>query len=89
MTLVAIATATATAPPGSIHLAAYPGLTYAPAQHGPGIRFAHNGRPVDEVAASESGRAAAIRIEHIAAALGVSFADACDALKYLHDQKRI
>lgn len=89
MSLVAIATATATAPPGSIDLAPYPGLTYAPAQHGPGIRFAHNGRRVEEVAACDAGRAASVELGKIAAALGVSFTDVCDALKYLRDHQRI
>lgn len=71
-----------------INLAAYPGLTYAPDHWGPGIRFAHNGREVKEVAEA-AGFAAASGIQHIAEKLGVPFADVCDALKFLRDQQAI
>lgn len=89
MPLIPHFVATATTPTGSINLAPYPGLTYAPYQHGEGIRFALNGRSVDEVAASERARAASVHLDAIAAALGVSFGDSCDALKYLRDQNLI
>lgn len=89
MTLLPHFVATATAPADSVDLARYPGLTYAPAQHGEGIRFAHNGRPVEAVAASEAGRAAVAHLDSVGAALGVSLAEVCDAIKYLRSRGMI
>ena len=79
----------ATAPVPSVDLWKYPGLTFAPAQHGEGIRFAANGRPVVELLSAEASRDTRDQIDRLAEAHGVSFADACDALKFLRDQKMI
>lgn len=77
--------------PGAINLHPYPALAYAPHQHGEGIRFAHNGRPVEDALkadiAGESDLVAAL--DRIAAHCGVSFGDVCDALKYLRDRKAV
>lgn len=73
----------ATAPHGSTNLGQYPGLTYAPSQHGEGIRFAHNGRLIDEVVESEAAKAASVYLDNVAVQFGVSFGDVCDAMKYL------
>lgn len=70
------------------HLGPYPGLTYAPQQHGEGIRLAHNGRPVEELAAAvEPGTVAAL--DALATAMGAPFGDVLDGLKYLRDEKVI
>jgi hypothetical protein len=96
MNLTPNLTGHATAPAGSINLAPYPGLVYAPGQHGEGIRFAHNGKPVEDLRdkylsgpdyVNEGG--IGDMIAHAAEQLGVSFADVCDALKYLRDAKQI
>lgn len=73
--------------PDAIHLHAYPALVYAPQQHGDFIAFAHNGKPVSDLVESSGGVTAAL--DEIAAKHGISFADACDALKYLRDNKAI
>jgi hypothetical protein len=72
-------------PPGSVNLHAYPGLVHAPQQHGEGIRFAHDGRPVEDVASQGLAEDVSDSIDRIAASLGVPFGDVCDALKYLRD----
>lgn len=79
----------ATAPVPSVDLWKYPGLTFAPAQHGEGVRFASNGRPVVEVLSVEVGRDARDQIDRLAREQGVSFSDACDALKYLRDHQML
>lgn len=80
-------TAAVTHRPDAVHLHAYAGLAYAPQQHGDFIAFASNGKPVAAVAGDSGGAVAAL--DAIAAAHGVSFGDACDALKFLRDQKAI
>lgn len=91
MVIIPELTGHATIPAGSIHLGNYPGLTHAPQQHGEGIRFAHNGKPVELVVEEGIGiEARYIRdIADTAEAIGVSFGDVLDALKYLHDTKAI
>lgn len=75
--------------PDAVHLHAYAGLTYAPQQHGDFIAFARNGKPVQEMADAEPAKAASVYLDNLAASLGVSFGDACDAMKYLRDTKAI
>lgn len=67
---------------GTVNLSGYPGLAYAPKQHGEGIRLAHNGKPVEEVAADPELAAAADVFAAHAARHGVSFGDMCDAVRY-------
>lgn len=90
MNLTATAFGHATAPPDGVNLAKYPGLCYAPQQHGEGVRFAHNGRPVGDVLDAEdvggAARTTLFAVEAMAESFGVSFGDVLDALKYLHDQ---
>ena len=63
------------------HLALYPGLTHAPAQHGEGVRFAHNGAPVAAVA-SLAGASIIAELDALAAAAGVPLVDYLDGVRY-------
>lgn len=62
------------------NLSGFPGLTYAPQQHGEGIRFAHNGVPVEEALADPAMATAVATLDGIAAKLGVKLPDVCDAV---------
>lgn len=79
--------------PDAVNLHAYPGLTFAPQQYGAGIRFAHNGREIKDLAdflnCEIMWDSPISAIEGASKELGVSFGDVCDALKFLRDQKAI
>lgn len=75
--------------PGAVLLNNYPGLVYAPQQHGDFVAFAHNGKPVDDVKSHTAMAFAISAILDMARDLGVSFGDVCDALKYLRDCGKI
>lgn len=65
--------------PGAVKLDGYPLLTFAPLQHGAGIRTEDNGTPVADIAV------AAVQtpdLATLAAKFGTSAAHVADALKY-------
>lgn len=69
------------------NLSGFPGLTYAPSQHGEGIRFAHNGTPIEDALGHPDAKGAIATLDAIAEKLGVKLPDVCDAIGYLrkHD----
>jgi len=69
--------------PDAPNLHDYPALTHAPQQWGEGIRFAHNGRPVEDLSSMIDDYEVIGAMDAAARHLGVSFGDVCDALKYL------
>ena len=89
MNLVPALTGVAQHRPDAINLQSYPALAYAPLQHGDFVAFARNGKPVGVLASSPAVVGAADAIADAADLHGVSFADVCDALKFLRDQGQI
>jgi hypothetical protein len=68
-----------TAAPGTgPDLTGFPGLTYAPAQWGEGVRIASNGSAIAPIAACAAERP----IEYAATIYGISTAEVLDALRY-------
>jgi hypothetical protein len=65
--------------PGAVKLDGYPLLTFAPLQHGAGIRTEDNGTPVSDIA---DAAAASPDLGTLAAKFGTSEAHVADALKY-------
>jgi hypothetical protein len=78
---------TGTCAGGNVNLHRYPGLTYAPKQHGEGIRLAATGAPVADVAAHPELVAAVATLKMHADALRISLADLCDAVRFVEDAK--
>lgn len=68
---------------GNVNLSGYPGLTYAPSQHGEGIRLAHNGVPIEDVVSHPDLVAAVLTLKARAEAHGIpNWRDVCDAVAY-------
>jgi hypothetical protein len=65
---------------GTVDLTGYPHLTYAPHQHGPGVRIARNGAAVEAIAYDAS--PLVMDIDRLANDEGLSWAELFDALLY-------
>lgn len=65
--------------PGAVLLNGYPGLVYAPAQHGPGIRTEDKGVPVSAICDDV---VAGLTFEAIAAKHGTTVDHVADAIRY-------
>lgn len=71
--------------PGGVRLDAYPGLVYAPAQWGPGVRVECNGTPVEEIVAAVADAGPEADLHALAARFGCSEAHVVDALLYARE----
>lgn len=71
------------------NLSGYPGLTYAPNQHGEGVRFAHNGTPIDSALSEPSVADAIAALDAVAKKHGVKLPDLCDAIGFARNSEAI
>lgn len=75
--------------PTAIRLDRFPNLTYAPAQHGEGVRTHLKGVLVDDIALSAKGSGLLAKIEIEAAKHGVDIEELLDAIRYAHVNKLV
>lgn len=68
-------------------LTGYPSLTYAPLQHGEGVRLARNGLDIDAVVEAASSIMA--EVDALACREGITLAELCDVLRYARANEMI
>lgn len=71
-----------TARGGSVNLATYPRLVYAPQQWGEGVRCHSNGTPVEDIARAARDAGITEQLRRLADQYGVSIAEAAEAIHY-------
>lgn len=74
---------------GEVNLSRYPSLTYAPEQHGDGVRTHVSGKSVDDIYRAANDTLIVATLKEFANTHGVDFEELCDALRYGHKTRPI